>query len=181
MTVEAPLSLAFQPISVAAEKDHIESKRVCRAIQAKMKQCWVNARKAIQGLNEYAEASYVEGWLVTDKGAIIEHGWIVSNSKVIDPTLPETVATYFPGLEFQGRKGIAAFLQAPGGKNHPADPFHFAFGWGGSDSPSYQKAFRDALHYQEEFFALAANRTSKALARPEDHSGEGSGPRPGNE
>jgi hypothetical protein len=144
-----------------AQKDHAESKRVCRAIRAKLTQCWFNARKAIQRLDDYAEASYVEGWVVNEGGSLIEHGWIVSNGKVIDPTLPEAVAAYFPGLEFKGRSGIAEFLKTPRGKIHTKEPFHCGFGWGGKDSPSYQQAFRDALHFQDEFYAMAANRTSK--------------------
>ena len=148
----------WQPTSVAVEKDHAESKRVCRAIRAAVKQCWLNARKAIERLDEYAEARYVEGWIVSGSGALIEHGWVVNNGKIIDPTLPEMVVTYFPGLEFMGRRGVAAFLQTPMGREHKADPFHYAFGWGGGDSPSYQKAFREAMDYQGKVFSSASNK-----------------------
>ena len=52
-----------------------------------------------------------------------------------------------------GRRGIAAFLQTQTGRKHKADPFYHAFGWGGKDSPSYQKAFRDAMDYQAKLFS----------------------------
>jgi hypothetical protein len=100
----------WQPTSAATGKDYAESKRVCRAIRAGRRRCWLNARKAIERLEEYAQARYVEGWAVTERGALVEHGWIVLDGKIIDPTLPENVATYFPGLEFVGRRGIAEFL-----------------------------------------------------------------------
>src|SRR5215470_10483103 len=130
----------WQPTSAATEKDYAESKRVCRAIRAGMRRCWLNARKAIERLEEYASARYVEGWIVKENGALVEHGWVVNDGKIIDPTLPEIVATYFPGLEVVGRAGIAAFLRTPMGRKHKSDPFHYAFGFG-TDSLSYQKAF----------------------------------------
>jgi hypothetical protein len=107
----------------------------------------------MERLDEYANASYLEGWIVTERGALVEHGWVVNNGKIIDPTLPEIVATYFGGLEFVGRRGIAEFLGTPMGRKHKSDPFHYAFGWGGTDSPSYQKAFRDAMEYQAKLFS----------------------------
>ena len=43
----------------------------------------------------------------------IEHGWVVRQDGVtIDPTLPDTDALYFPGLEWKGRAGIKEFLAA---------------------------------------------------------------------
>jgi hypothetical protein len=127
------------------EKDYAESKRVCRAIGAAIKRCWRNARKVIEQLDEYASATYIEGWIVKENGALVEHGWIVLDGKIIDPTLPEIVATYFSGLEFTGRAGIAAFLGTP---EHKSEPFHYAFGL--ADSPSYQQAFRAAMEYSNQ-------------------------------
>jgi hypothetical protein len=152
----------WQPTSAATQKDYIESKRVCRAIRAAPKRCWSNARKVIERLDEHAEARYVEGWIVKENGAPpIAHGWVVNDGKIIDPTLPDTVATYFPGLEFEGRRGIAAFLRTPTDREHKSDPFHHAFGWEGGDSPSYQKAFWDAMAYQATLFPRECQATKQ--------------------
>jgi hypothetical protein len=119
------MSHDWQPTSAATDKDYAESKRVSRAIGATIKRCWRNARKAIERLDEYAEARYLEGWIVKENGALVEHGWLIHGGKIIDPTLPEVVATYFPGLEFVGRRGIAEFLGTPMGRKHKSEPFYF--------------------------------------------------------
>jgi hypothetical protein len=36
------------------------------------------------------------------------------------------------------------------GKKHRADPYFYAFGWGGEQSPGYMKAFQDAVEYQKQ-------------------------------
>jgi len=141
----------WQPTTKATEKDEVESYRVGRAIRAAVKQCWFNARKAVLKLTEYAEASYIEGWVVyLDNGLITEHKWIVRNGKVIDPTVPSEEIANFPGLEFQGRKGIEEFLLTPLGKKHRKEPFFFAFGWGGHKNPGYMKAFQDAKAFENQ-------------------------------
>ncbi len=98
-------------------------------------------------LTEFAVASYVEGWAVLAKGFAIEHGWIVHNSKIIDPTLPDGVVKYFPGLEFRGRLGIQEFLATPKGRKCKRSPFFYAFGWGGMKSPSFRKCFEAAMAF----------------------------------
>lgn len=99
----------WQPTSQAAEKDVEESKRVAKRIRAVPKRCWFNARKAVLKLDEYADASLIEGWVFRIGATAIEHGWIVKDGKVIDPTLCEKPIVYFPGLEFRGRKEIKEF------------------------------------------------------------------------
>jgi hypothetical protein len=142
-----------QPTSpMTTEKDKAESHRVGRAIRAAMKRCWFNARKAVLKLDDYADASYIEGWVVDlDGGSMMEHGWVMRNGKVIDPTLPHKNYAHFPGLEFKGRKAIEEFLATPLGRKHRKDPFFYAFGWGGCESPGYMKAFYDAMEYQKRF------------------------------
>ena len=108
--------------------------------------------KPFSVLDDFAVASYVEGWVVFLGGSIGDHAWIVKDGKIIDPTLPDRVVTYFAGLEFQGRAGIAEFLKHPLGRKHRDDPYHWAFGWGGEHSPSFMKSFRDALEYQNKHF-----------------------------
>lgn len=143
----------WHPVTkMTTEKDRVESHRAGRAVRAAVKQCWFNARKVVLKLEDYANASYIEGWVVDlDGGSMMEHGWVVRNGKVIDPTLPHKNYAHFPGLEFKGRKGIQEFLDTPLGRKHRRDPFFYAFGWGGGESPGYVKAFHDAMEYQKRF------------------------------
>lgn len=145
---KTPEELAFfqgwAPTSVATTKDMVESARVGRKIRAIAKRCWLNARKVIMKLDDYAEASLIEGWALLPSGMAIEHGWVVGQDGVIiDPTLPDADALYFPGLEWKGRAGIKEFLAAVQGRLHNKEPFFFAFGWGGMESPSMRKCYED--------------------------------------
>jgi hypothetical protein len=155
----------WQATTTATEKDKVESHRVRKKVRALMKQCWFNARKVILNVDEYAEASYVEGWVVSPEGSIYEHGWVVQNGKVIDPTLPDLDLTYLGGLEFKGRKGIEEFLETPLGKKHKKDPFLCAFGWGGQNSPGYMKAFEDARALSVRIVQERKSEKKKALRR----------------
>ena len=123
------------------QKDEAESRRTGKAVRAVMKQCWFNARKVIMKLPDYGEASYVEGWAVLQGGMPIEHGWLVQNDTIIDPTLPDDLGVYFPGLEFKGRKGIEEFLATPKGRKCKNKPYLFAFGWGGMDHIGMQRSW----------------------------------------
>lgn len=161
----------WKPVSLSGPKDIDESRRVSRALRAAMKACWFNARKVVLRLPEYAQASYVEGWLVVGNGMMMEHGWVAKDGLVIDPTLPEKEIVYFPGLEFVGRDGIEAFLATKKGKKCKKSPFFSAFGWGGGDSPSYQQACQNALAYSAAF-AQKANIDSKVYHPDKEHHDE---------
>jgi hypothetical protein len=141
-TEENGLLSGWQPTTLATMKDYAESARVSRKIRAGMSQCWFNARKAVMKLEDYANASYIEGWAVFHLA--VEHGWIVHNGKIIDPTLPDREGVYFPGLEFRGRQGIETFLATKEGKKCKRSPFFYAFGWGGMESPSFRQCYEDA-------------------------------------
>jgi hypothetical protein len=91
----------WSPTSFPKEKDVQESLRVSRRIKAAVGQCWFNARKAIRRMDDYADASYVEGWTIFFGGVAMEHGWIVKDNKIIDPTMPAYDGLYFPGLELR--------------------------------------------------------------------------------
>lgn len=121
-----------------------ESRAVARRIRAEPKHCYLNARKAVLRLDDYAGATYVEGFAITYVGMAIEHAWISRDGDIIDPTLPEGVRTYFPGLEFVGREGIERFLASPEGRRCRRSPFFYAYGWGGHESPSFRRARQDA-------------------------------------
>ncbi len=140
----------WQPVSCPTEKDAAESIRVGRKIRAAMQQCWYNARRVIRKLDEYADASYVEGWACLPYP--IEHGWIVHQNKIIDPTLSDPSAIYFPGLEFQGRTGIDEFLATPKGKACKKTPFLYAFGRGGMQSESFKRCYEQAMSYLTELY-----------------------------
>jgi hypothetical protein len=134
---EARFYQAWQPTSGPTGTDFEESLRVARLVHAEPKRCWLNARMVILKLEDYAGARYVEGFALTRHGMVVEHGWVVRDGLIIDPTLPEEFAAYFPGLEFQGRAGIAEFLASPLGRAHRRSPFFHAFGFAGQKSPSY--------------------------------------------
>src|SRR5262245_7780199 len=131
----------WQPITEANEKDIEESLRMQRAIRAVPSQCWFNARKVVLKMEQYAHSSYIEGWAILEGCFPIEHGWVVRDGVIVDPTLPDCRTAYFPGLEFNGRTGINEFLATPKGKKCKRSPFFFAFGFGGMDSPSFRRCY----------------------------------------
>ena len=157
----------WQPTTMAIAKDIDESIQVANKILALKTQCWFNARKAISRLNEFADASYVEGWAVTPGGMPIEHGWIVRNEKIVDPTLPDLSMAYFPGLEFRGRVGINEFLQTPNGKSCKTSPFFFAFGMCGMKSPSFRRCYEQALALLDEHQNIAVGKNLAVIQSPD--------------
>ena len=120
-------------------KNIAESKRVRKLIRAKAKRCFHNAFRAIQDVSGYENADYVEGIAVLG-GLMIEHGWVQKDGEVVDPTLPNHKVTYFPGLRFKGRRGLAEALKMPTSNGTYGLPFFYNFGWGGIDSPEYRAA-----------------------------------------
>jgi hypothetical protein len=138
---EAAFYSQWQPVSTATEKDLVESRRVAQLINAVPKQCWWNARRAILKLDKYSEASLIEGWALVEGVLAIEHGWIVNNGAIIDPTLPDDPIQYFPGLEFRGRREIQEFLGTPRGRKCKRTAMFFAFGWAGMNSPSFRRSW----------------------------------------
>jgi hypothetical protein len=141
---ESSFLTRWEPHSVPTHKDQPESERLFRVVRAVPKQCFFNARKAVLRLHDYEGASYVEGWVMTEIGVLMEHGWVVRDRAIIDPTLPLEAMRYFAGLEFQGRAGIEEFLSTPEGKECKKSPFFYAFGWGGMQSPSFRKCWESA-------------------------------------
>ena len=55
---------------------------------------------------------------------------------------------YIPGLEIVGRAGIEGFLATRAGRKCRRSPFLYAFGWGGVESPSFSKAWKEAMAIQ---------------------------------
>jgi hypothetical protein len=165
--------LRWQPSVTADEKDKTESDRVVRIVGSERNQCYWNARKVIRSLPDYSDATYVEGFVVTHDGAIFEHGWIIKDGKIVDPTIPQET-TYFPGLEFRGRQQIREFLQTDWGSRFHGRPFHRAFGDFGFESPSFVQAFQQARQCLLSTFgvrameAAAVVRAEHGLPWPDD-------------
>ena len=157
---EAAFFGGWSPVSRPTGRDARESSRLARRIKARPKQCWFNARRAVLRLGDYAEAGYVEGLAVTREGLVIEHGWVVRGERIVDPTLPGSVAAYFAGLEFPGRAGIAGFLATPLGHGLERSPFFHAFGFAGCESSSFARAWADAQAYLHELVRGRRSRRS---------------------
>ena len=150
--------------------DAAESAELARRIRAEPKQCWFNARRAVLRLGDYADAGYVEGLAVTREGLLIEHGWVVRGGLIVDPTLPDGVAAYFPGLEFPGRAGIADFLATPLGRGRERSPFFHAFGWSGRESPSFSRARADAEAHALGLLSKLGGNVTVGSPSPNDNA-----------
>lgn len=94
------------------------------------------------------EADYVEGMAVLGGKLPIEHGWIEKDGVIIDPTLPHDDLDYFPGLRFNGQRGLAEAMKIPKPKRtREYFPIFYRFGWGGVDSPEFRAALVTAYRY----------------------------------
>ena len=138
---------SYGPTHLAATKDVCASQIAAALISASPMQCWYNARRLIEAVEEYADANLVEGYALLEDGVPIEHGWVVVGQRIIDPTLPEEACEYFPGLEFSGRGEIAHFQQisVQDARRQRDEPFFHAFGWHGHGNPHMKKAFALAM------------------------------------
>ena len=129
-------------------KDEKESARTRRLVRSKPKQCYVNAARVVLHVPEYADADYVEGLAVIGGALVIEHGWVERDGVIIDPTLPNDDLLYFPGLRFNGQRGLAEAMQIPKPERTKEDfPIFHRFGWGGVDSPEFRGALAAAYRH----------------------------------
>ena len=129
-------------------KDVAESKRTRKLVVAKAKQCYLNAFRVIQEVEEYADADYVEGIVVIEGVMVIEHGWVEKDGVIVDPTLPSDDIVYFAGLRFRGQRELAEGLQIPKPPRTTDDfPIFYRFGWGGIESPEFRAALVSANRY----------------------------------
>lgn len=136
---EPDLSRPWKPDRTKYELDLEHSFRVQKKVRAGLGACWFNSRRLVLKHAGYENASYVEGFVIYASGFSDQHGWVVHNGVILDPTLPEQGNIYFPGLQFRGKADIERFL-AGVGRGHKKKPFHWAFGWGGGESESYMRA-----------------------------------------
>jgi hypothetical protein len=138
-------------------KNVSESQRTSQKIKARAKRCYNNAVRVVTMLPEYANATYVEGFAVLPSGVPLEHGWVEMNGEIIDPTLIGDGITYFPGLRFDGERGIAEAFTIPKPDYTEEDlPIFYRMGWGGSDSPEFSDASRRAWEFARELCGQSA-------------------------
>jgi hypothetical protein len=124
-----------------------KSKKLRKTIRSKAQQCYANAWDAIETLEEYKNATYVEGMAVAN-GLVIEHGWIEHGSEIVDPTLLDDNVAYFPGLRFKGREGLDSTWRIPGmDESGMKLPIFYRFGWGGVNSPEFLQAIIKAYRF----------------------------------
>jgi hypothetical protein len=83
------------------------SRDVGMLVRAEQKACWRNAVLGLATLvNDHPQAVYVEGYVLTDIGLPMEHGWIeLPDERVVDPTIHCTphlalIRGYYPGKRF---------------------------------------------------------------------------------
>lgn len=127
------------------KKDKAKSKEAAERIGAVPQQCFYNAFHVVSELPEYEDATYVEGIAVHESGVFVgEHGWVAAEGKIVDPTLPDSDLSYFPGLEFEGVEAVQkALVEIP--KESPEDfPILWRYGWGGKKSPEILQAWEKA-------------------------------------
>jgi len=129
-------------------KDQKESVKTRRLVRSKPKQCHVNAARVVLAVPEYAKADYVEGLAVIGGALVIEHGWVEKDGVIVDPTLPKDDLLYFPGLRFEGQRGLAEAMEIPDPEGSARDlPIFYRFGWGGVDSPEFRAALIAAYRH----------------------------------
>ncbi len=88
------------------------SRAVAAGVNAQINECWANAWRAVLWLEQRlplrgyglgAAPLYAEGWAVDrPTGYVFQHGWVVLQDEVIDPTvaLSRQTYAYFPALHF---------------------------------------------------------------------------------
>jgi hypothetical protein len=138
--------LKSQMEKYSMNKNVLESVKLHEAVRAKHKQCYINAVRVIWNVPGYKRATYVEGIAVVD-GMCIEHGWVEREAEIFDPTLPDEIMVYFPGLKFAGEKGIAEAMRRPKPEGAEDLPFFCRYGWSGRVSPEFCNAWKQALEF----------------------------------
>jgi len=99
---------------IPMHKDIGQSSALAKRIRSRQKQCFLNCWRVIGRLDQYAEATYVEGLAVNLRSRLVfEHAWIEHEGVLLDPTLPEGNLAYFPGLRCVGRNGLAETVGLP--------------------------------------------------------------------
>lgn len=122
--------MTTKPLDTALSAD------LAKAIRAQPKQCWLNAFRV---MHERPGLRYVEGWIISDgDGLLIEHGWLETDTAIIDPTLyRQPPARYFAGLVFTPAEAQRALSEL--------NRVELPIAWQQPDKPAYKAAFDAAL------------------------------------
>lgn len=118
--------------------DAVLSRAVSSIAGAKNKECWSNGIMAVAVLLSLdKEAEYVEGWVITSFGFVVEHGWAEVGGTVVDctPAYIETPAiAYFPAVRFS----LDEVRAIETGTDLPLVHNDGGYGW---STPAYREAY----------------------------------------
>ena len=104
------------------------------------------------GLTELPQASYVEGWIITASGLVVEHAWLELDGELVDPTLYREEGTrYFPGPK-RDLDSVSTFLL-------DGDEAHTSFLKPGLNLPLVSNSTEGSTEYSAAF-----NRAWKELS-----------------
>ena len=117
-----------------------------KRIRAKKQQCFYNAFKTMFECDEFATATYVEGFAVDLFQ--FEHGWLEIDSQIVDPTLVRDGIVYFPGLRFNGMTELSKAMHSILKETKEDLPIFYRFGWGGHDSLEFRSAREASTQFQ---------------------------------
>ena len=107
--------------------------------------CYNNSR-ALIFYDEVPDATYVEGLYVQHEGiGVVQHGWLECGNEIVDATLPEDTAIYFPVLRFKGGQGLSKGMNIPKAVGTTELPFFQRFGSG----ELFGEAWKASVRYVE--------------------------------
>ena len=134
---------------------------VGKSLPARPSECFYNAFRVVTELSEFNSATYVEGVAVDVSGSSIgDHGWVVNNDEIIDPTLPDRDLLYFPVLRVEGSKALQQSL-----RDTPRSDHHLPLFWrlrdGGIRLPSIQMAWDELWAYSNGVLEEARQREAQ--------------------
>ena len=117
--------MPMQHWKINRKLDLLTSMRVAERIKVEAHECYWNAIQTILELDDFARATYVEGWLCCPTP--LAHGWVERGGRIIDPSTANvlkrlsmkkpdrdtTHAKYFPYLKVKGREAMIKYFEPP--------------------------------------------------------------------
>jgi hypothetical protein len=145
-----PLRTAYRPTLKPNRKNVAASRQAAKFFEDEGYSGGMRVRMLVKRVKKYEEAAMVEGYIIRPGGGVTEHTWLVYGGEIIDPLYPDFKTTYFPGVEFVGKKTIDEFdaISVKDGWRERTQPFFFAFGWGGHYNPHMLAAYLAAVKHE---------------------------------